>query len=119
MVTDLHHIKVLPVNRVTAILTISVGYVTPATSQNCWMLNVQFASFWVLPSYFSSFCNFILEPVNVPGPIAAGGAGGASGGCVCYAAGYAACRHFTTSSMRSFAVYGTVSEICVTWLYRS
>ena len=49
----------------------------PATLQNYWMLNVQFASFWASPSYFSGFFSFMFEPVNVPGPVTAGGAGGA------------------------------------------
>ena len=44
------------------------------------MLNVQFASFWALPSYFSGFSNFIFEPVNFPGPVAAGAGGAGSAG---------------------------------------
>ena len=83
------------------------------------MLNVQFAGFWASPSYFSGFSNFILELVNVSGPVTAGVTGGAGGGYVCCAAVYAACHRFTTLSMRSFAIYGAVSETCVTWLYRS
>ena len=51
----------------------------------------------------------MFEPVNVPGPDAAGGAGGAGGGAGC-AAVYTACHLFTTSSMRSFAIYGAVGE---------
>ena len=56
--------------------------------------------------------NLILDPVNVPGPTAADGAGGAggAGGGACYAAIYAACHRFTTLLMRSFAVYGALSE---------
>ena len=78
------------------------------------MLNIQFASFWALPSDLSGFSSFILEPVNVPGPFAAGtggagGAGGAGGGACC-AAVYIACQCFTTSSIRSFAIYTTLSE---------
>ena len=61
---------------------------------------------------------FMFELVNVPGPIAAGGAGGAGGGACC-AAIYAACHLFTTSLMRSFAIYGADNDTCVTWLYRS
>ena len=64
------------------------------------------------PSNFSGLSNFILEPVNVPGPTAAGdgaGAGGVGGG-TCGAAVYAACHRFTTSSMRSFAVCGALNE---------
>ena len=45
LATDLHHINTFPINSVTAILTISVGYLTPATLQNYWTLNVQFDSF--------------------------------------------------------------------------
>ena len=79
--TDLHQVRAFPVNSVTAILTILVSYVTPTTSQNYWTLNVQFASFWASPSNFSGISSFILDPVNVPGPVAAGaGAGGAGGG---------------------------------------
>ena len=55
----------------------------------------------------------MFEPVNVPGPIAAGagagGAGGAGGGACC-AAMYAACHRLTTSSIRSFAVYGALKD---------
>ena len=95
-----------------AILIIFSDYVNLATLQNWGMLDIQFASFWALPSYFSGFSNSLFEPVNVPGPIVAGGAGGAggTGGCVCYAAIYAACQRFTTLSMRSFAIYGALSE---------
>ena len=84
----------------------------PATSQNCWTLNVQLASFWASPSNFSGFSNFIFDPVNVPGPVAAGagaGAGGVGGGTCC-AAVYAACHHFTTSSIKSFAVCGALKD---------
>ena len=45
LATDRHHVNAFPVKSVTAILTISVGCVTPATSQNYWTLNVQLASF--------------------------------------------------------------------------
>ena len=64
--TDLHQVKAFPVSKVTAILTTSVVCVTPATSQNCWTLNVQLANFCASPSYFSGFSNFILELVRVP-----------------------------------------------------
>ena len=104
----------MPVSKVTAILTISVGCITPATSQNCWTLNVQLASFWASPSNFSGVTNFIFDPVNVPGPVAAGaGAGGAGGGAYCVAV-YAACHRLNTSSIRSFAVYGALSDTWVT-----
>ena len=106
--TDLHQVKGLLISGVTAILKISVGYITPATSQSCWTLNIQFDSFWASPSYFSGFSNLIFEPVNVPGPIAAGSAGGAGG------AVYAACHRFTTSSIRSLTFCGTASDTCVT-----
>ena len=78
------------------------------------MLNVQFASFRALPSYFSGFSSPIFEPVNVSGPIAAGAGAGGAGGGACYAAVYAACHRLTTSSMRSFAVYGALSDTWVT-----
>ena len=52
----------------------------------------------------------MFEPVNVPGPIAAGGGAAGAGGGACCAAVYAACHRFTTSSMRSFAVYGALKE---------
>ena len=94
----------------TAILTISVGYVTPATSQNYWTLNVQLANFVASPSNFSGLSNLIFEPVRVPGPVAAGAGAGGAGGGACYAAVYAACQRFTTSSMRSFAVCGALNE---------
>ena len=38
LATDRHHVNAFPVSSMTAILTISVGCVMPATSQNCWML---------------------------------------------------------------------------------
>ena len=43
--TECHQVRALPVSKVTAILTISVGCVTPATWQNYWTLNIQFTSF--------------------------------------------------------------------------
>ena len=101
-----------PVSSVTAILTILVGCITPATSQNCWMLNVQLASFVASPSNFSGLSNLILDPVNVPGPVDTGagaGAGGVGGGTCC-AAVYAACHRLTTSSIKSFAVCGALRE---------
>ena len=62
----------------------------------------------------------MLKLVRVPGPVAVGSAGGASGGAyVCCAAIYTACHHLTTSLIRSFAVYGAVNDTWVTWLYRS
>ena len=86
----------------TAILTTSIVCITPATLQNYWMLNIQFASFWASPAYFSGFSSFILELIRVPGPIVAGGAGGTgSGADVCYDAIYAACHHLITSLIRS------------------
>ena len=110
LATDRHHVNAFPVSSVTAILTISVVCVTLATSQNCWMLNVQLASFVASPSNFSGLSNLIFEPVKVPGPVAAAaGAGGADGGACC-AAVYAACHRLTTSSMRSFAVCGALKE---------
>ena len=45
LATDLYHVNAFPIISVTAILTILVGYITPATLQNYWTLNVQFASF--------------------------------------------------------------------------
>ena len=93
-------------------MTISVGYVTPATSQNYWTLNVQLANFVASPSNFSGLSNLIFEPVRVPGPVAAGagaGAGGVGGGTCC-AAVYAACHRLTTSSIKSFAVYGALKD---------
>ena len=62
--TDRHQVNAFPVSSVTAILTISVGCVTPATSQNCWTLNVQLASFVASPSNFSGLSNLIFEPVK-------------------------------------------------------
>ena len=76
-------------------------------------MNVQLASFVASPSNFSGLSNLILEPVRVPGPTAAGtGAGGAGGvgGGTCYAAVYAACHRLTTSSIKSFAVYGALKD---------
>ena len=87
-------------------MTISVVCATPATSENCWTLNVQLVSFVASPSNFSGLSNLIFEPVNVPGPVVAGGAGGGA----CYAAVYAACHRLTTSSMRSFDVCGALKE---------
>ena len=52
----------------------------------------------------------MFEPVNVPGPVAAGAGSGGAGGGACCAAVYAACHRLTTSSIRSFAVYGTLKE---------
>ena len=108
--TDRHHINAFPVKSMTAILTILVGCVTPATSQNYWTLNVQLASFVASPSNFSGLSSLILEPVNVPGPTAAGAGAGGAGGGACYAAVYAACHRLTTSSMRSFAICGALKE---------
>ena len=51
----------------------------------------------------------MLELIKVPGPDVTGGTGGASAGACC-AAMYAACQRFTNLLMRSFAVYGTLSE---------
>ena len=54
----------------------------------------------------------MFEPVNVPGPANTGagaGAGGVGGG-TCYAAVYAACHRLTTSSIKSFAVYGALKD---------
>ena len=45
LATNLHHVNAFPVNSMTAILTILVGCVMPATLQNYWMLNVQLVSF--------------------------------------------------------------------------
>ena len=97
LATKRHQVRALPISKVTAILTISVSCVTPATSQNCWTLNVQLASFWASPSNFSGFSNFIFDPVNVPGLVAAGAGAGGAGGGACYAAVYAACQRLTTS----------------------
>ena len=108
--TDRHHVNAFPINSVTAILTILVGCITPATSQNCWTLNVQLASFVASPSNFSGLPNLIFEPVNVPGPVATGAGAGGAGGGACWAAVYAVCHRLTTSSMRSFAVYGTLKD---------
>ena len=94
----------------TAILTILVGCIMPATLQNCWTLNVQLASFVASPSNFSGLSNLIFEPVNVPGPVAAGAGAGGAGGGACYAAVYAACHHLTTLSIKSFAVYGALND---------
>ena len=53
----------------------------------------------------------MLELVRVPGPIAAGGAGGAGGGAYIYcAAVYAACHCLTTLSIRFLAIYSTVKD---------
>ena len=54
----------------------------------------------------------MFEPVKVPGPIDTGagaGAGGVGGGTCC-AAVYAACHRLTTSSIKSFAVYGALKD---------
>ena len=110
LATERHHVNAFPISSVTAILTILVGCVTPATSQNCWMLNVQLASFVASPSNFSGLSNLIFEPVNVPGPVAAGAGAGGAGGGACCAAIYAACHCLTTSSIKSFAVYGALKE---------
>ena len=59
--------------------------------------------------YFSGFFNLMLELAKVPGPVVAGGAGGAGGGACC-AAIYTACQCSITLLMRSFAIYGTLSE---------
>ena len=91
-------------------MTISVVCVTPATLQNCWTLNVQLASFVASPSNFSGLSNLLFEPVNVPGPVAAGAGAGGAGGGACYAAVYAACHCFTTSSIKSFAVCGALKD---------
>ena len=108
---NLHQVNAFPVKQVTAILTISIGCVTPATSQNYWTLNVQLASFVGIPIKLLGFSNLIFEPVNVPGPVLLAGAGaGGAGGGACYAAVYAACHRLTTSSMRSFAIYGALKE---------
>ena len=53
----------------------------------------------------------MFDPFNVPGPIAAGAGAGGAGGGACYAAMYAACHRLTTSSMRSFTIYGALKEI--------
>ena len=45
LATDLHHVNAFLINSVTAIFTILVGCIMPATSQKYWTLNVQFASF--------------------------------------------------------------------------
>ena len=117
--TDHHHVNTFPLKSMTAILTILVSCVTPATSQNYWTLNVQLASFVASPSNFSGLSNLIFEPVNVPGPVAAGAGAGGAGGGACCAAVYAACHRLTTSSIKSFAVYSALSDTWVTWLYRS
>ena len=52
----------------------------------------------------------MFDPVNVPGPVAAGAGAGGAGGGACYAAVYAACHRFTTSSIKSFAVCGTLKD---------
>ena len=70
LATERHQVNAFPVNSVTAILTILVGYVMPATLQNYWTLNVQLASFEASPSNFSGLSNLIFEPVSVPGPVA-------------------------------------------------
>ena len=114
LATDRHHVNAFPVSSVTAILTISMVCVTPATSQNCWMLNVQLASFVASPSNFSGSSNLIFEPVSVPGPVATGAGAGGAGGGACCAAVYAACHRLTTSAMRSLAVYGTLNDTWVT-----
>ena len=64
------------------------------------------------PSNFSGLSNLILDPVNVPGPVdtGAGAGAGSVGGGTCCAAVYAACHRLTTSSIRSFAVYGALSD---------
>ena len=54
----------------------------------------------------------MFEPVKVPGPIDTGagaGAGGVGGGTCC-AAVYAAYHRLTTSSIKSFAVYGAFKD---------
>ena len=73
------------------------------------MLNVQLASFVASPSNFSGLSNLIFELVSVPGPTAAGAGAGGTGGAYC-AAVYAACHRLTTSSIKSFAVYGTLKD---------
>ena len=64
----------------------------------------------MLPSNFLGLSNFIFDPVSVPGPVAAGAGAGGAGGGACCAAVYAACHRLTTSSIRSFAVYGALKE---------
>ena len=70
------------------------------------------------PSSFSGFSYLIFDPVNIPGPVAAGAGAGAgavgAGGRACYAAVYAAYKRLTTSSIRSFAIYGALSDTWVT-----
>ena len=52
----------------------------------------------------------MFDPVNILGPVAAGAGAGGAGGGACYAAMYAACHRLTTSSIRSFAIYGALKE---------
>ena len=52
----------------------------------------------------------MFDPVNVLGPVAAGAGAGGAGGGACCAAVYAACHRLTTSSIKSFAVYGTLKD---------
>ena len=74
------------------------------------MLNVQLANFKASPSNFSGLSNLMFEPVSVPGPVATGAGAGGAGGGACCAAVHAACHRLTTSSMRSFAVYGALND---------
>ena len=64
--------------------------------------------------YISGFFRLILELVRVPGPIAAGGAGGIGEAYICCAAMYVACHHLTTLLIKSFAIYGAVNDTWVT-----